>query len=285
MLLERLGGVAGRRPYGKCRFKSLQDNNQANFPSSSPTYWTQVWPEDPPVTAGGAGESGNDWDDFGQKKDVDARDVDGNYVTWTLAIQIGVNNPDHDITKNCDSSNNPVAYFVMRDDYEENGAIAVEISDTTGSGARARARVGVYSNGTVNRPDLVAGRVTHVEIVAAGENYSENATATITGGGGVDAALDVTLYLGTIGSISPSDQGSGYSGLPLVADGNDFWDTAYGLTKIEDCTTVRNCFARAYDAYVTGAKGQAWVNPDYVDPYIDELAPAVSEDDVDNTDW
>ena len=279
--------------YSDYTFKSIQDNNINHDPRTSPTYWTHVWPACPPVETGGAGPSGNDWRDFGYHQRVRARDADeaenSAYATYTMGHYYSTN-PDcnHDITKSRDTAGDPVAYIITKHDYYTGiGPLTVEIEDSTGTGAKARAKV--YDGLSANREDLVLGRITEFELVEEGENYSNNPTVTISGGGGTGATASATVEVGAITAIEVGQQGSGYDGSPSVADGNRYWTWVYlhaNAEKITDCTTTRNCIARAYNEYYTAnTKGVYWVNPADSGPYTAELAPAESESDVDNTNW
>ena len=97
---------------------------QANVGTSSnappnAAYWQQVWPQDPPVSTGGDGPTGNDWVDFAAwDSEVLFYDDNGiSRVTTTLALEITANNGNFVLANNRTGNGQPVAHVAYKDDY------------------------------------------------------------------------------------------------------------------------------------------------------------------------
>ena len=114
-------------------YKCIQQNESSmdNRPPND-EYWSQVWPQDPPVAADGDGPSGDDWVDFAATASaVLYWDDDGtSEVATALSLKILTDNGNFILANNRNGDGDPVTHVTYKTDYGRVGGPTVEQGNT-----------------------------------------------------------------------------------------------------------------------------------------------------------
>jgi hypothetical protein len=125
-----------------CTYRCTEAHESTIWNGPPSSKWQQVFPASDPVTEGGAGETHNDWKDFGScATAAKGRDSNGtNYTKYAWVIYYAASMEDsHDLAKARTTNGDRVSYLQNYDDYVADDPTIVTFAGGGGSGATAQA--------------------------------------------------------------------------------------------------------------------------------------------------
>jgi len=137
-----------------------------------------------------------------------------------------------------------------------------------GGGASITATIG---SGAIAVPVTNAtGVITAIDVTAAGSNYTDNTTVSITNGGGSGATATAAFSSNTISSVNVTAGGTSYASLTSLVNYLTSIQTNLGA-EINGTNSDEN----QINAWIAGTPPSAWTNAGYTDANLTSINTAI----------